>query len=305
MAPLEPSDSDLFDDQEELLKTEGLESHLLKQRSLKSDAEVEKFTVDESLDELEKQLLFLTQGHPLQQKRALRSLPGIVREHGRKGLDKLASAIQSCLATTDQEGHVAAADAFACIVHEKLLGPEEVQECLLPVAMHVINTKRETDVVEAWLASLFAMLPWLSQASMRADVSDLALSKGQVEETVESRVVCCRIMGALAPHLDRSALESKLFRKAMALCQDTDAEVRICMCEQLYAFASAVSPELLPTVLPELFELLEDEGWDYAIRIKGNPKLHVQIDWLTRRRPGRPPNHIVRYYTSFHYRAKS
>ena len=57
--------------------------------------------------------------------------------------------------------------------------------------------------------------------------------------------------------------------------------------------------------IPELFELLEDEGWDYAIRIKGNPKLHVQIDWLTRRRPGRPPNHIVRYYTSFHYRAKS
>ena len=256
MAPI-VEDSDLFDD--ELLKTEGLESHLLKQRSLKSEAEVEKFTVDESLDELEKQLLFLTQGHPLQQKRALRSLPGIVREHGRKGLDKLASAIQSCLATTDQEGHVAAADAFACIVHEKLLGPEEVQECLLPVAMHVINTKRETDVVEAWLASLFAMLPWLSQASMRADVSDLALSKGQVEETVESRVVCCRIMGALAPHLDRSALESKLFRKAMALCQDTDAEVRICMCEQLYAFASAVSPELLPTVLPELFELLNDE----------------------------------------------
>jgi hypothetical protein len=30
--------------------------------------------------------------------------------------------------------------------------------------------------------------------------------------------------------------------------------------------------------IPELFELLEDEGWDYAIRIKGNPKLHVQIE---------------------------
>jgi len=57
--------------------------------------------------------------------------------------------------------------------------------------------------------------------------------------------------------------------------------------------------------IPALFDLLEAEGWDYAIRIKGNPKLHEQVAFLTRRPPGRPPNHIVRRYTSFHYRAKS
>ena len=57
--------------------------------------------------------------------------------------------------------------------------------------------------------------------------------------------------------------------------------------------------------IPALFDLLEAEGWDYAIRIKGNPKLYEQIGWLTKRRPGRPPNHVVRQYTSFHYRAKS
>lgn len=57
--------------------------------------------------------------------------------------------------------------------------------------------------------------------------------------------------------------------------------------------------------IPALFDLLEAEGWDYAIRIKGNPKLHEQIGWLTKRRPGRPPNHVVRRYTSFRYRAKS
>lgn len=57
--------------------------------------------------------------------------------------------------------------------------------------------------------------------------------------------------------------------------------------------------------IPALFDLLEAEGWDYAIRIKGNRKLHSQIGWLMKRRPGRPPNHVVRHYTSFHYRAKS
>jgi len=57
--------------------------------------------------------------------------------------------------------------------------------------------------------------------------------------------------------------------------------------------------------IPALFDLLEAEGWDYAIRIKGNPKLYEQIGWLMKRRPGRPPNHVVREHTSFHYRAKS
>ena len=57
--------------------------------------------------------------------------------------------------------------------------------------------------------------------------------------------------------------------------------------------------------IPALFDLLEAEGWDYAIRIKGNKKLSDQIGWLMKRRPGRPPNHVLRHYTSFHYRAKS
>ncbi|HSM29650.1 MAG TPA: IS1380 family transposase [Woeseiaceae bacterium] len=57
--------------------------------------------------------------------------------------------------------------------------------------------------------------------------------------------------------------------------------------------------------IPALFDLLEAEGWDYAVRIKGNRKLHDRISWLMKRRRGRPPNHVVRQYTSFHYRAKS
>ena len=57
--------------------------------------------------------------------------------------------------------------------------------------------------------------------------------------------------------------------------------------------------------VPALFDLLEAEGWDYAIRMKANPKLHEQVAFLTKRPRGRPPNHVMRRYTSFHYRAKS
>jgi hypothetical protein len=57
--------------------------------------------------------------------------------------------------------------------------------------------------------------------------------------------------------------------------------------------------------LPAPGDLLEAEGWDYAIRIKGAPKLHERIAWMTTRRPGRPPHHVVRHCTSLHTWAKS
>ncbi len=57
--------------------------------------------------------------------------------------------------------------------------------------------------------------------------------------------------------------------------------------------------------LPALFDVLEAEGWDYAIRIEGNPKLYDRISWLMKRGPGRLPHRVVRRFTSFHYRAKS
>jgi hypothetical protein len=52
--------------------------------------------------------------------------------------------------------------------------------------------------------------------------------------------------------------------------------------------------------LPAPVDLREAEGWDCAIRIKGAPKLHERIAWVTRRRPGRPPHHVVRHCTSVH-----
>ncbi len=57
--------------------------------------------------------------------------------------------------------------------------------------------------------------------------------------------------------------------------------------------------------IPALFDLLEAEGWGYAIRIKRNGKLQEKVSWLLKRRPGRPSNNVIRHYTSFQYQAGS
>jgi hypothetical protein len=56
---------------------------------------------------------------------------------------------------------------------------------------------------------------------------------------------------------------------------------------------------------PELYELLEAEGYQYAIRLKANAVLERGISHLLVRPVGRPPNQPQRFYHSFQYQAQS
>ncbi len=56
---------------------------------------------------------------------------------------------------------------------------------------------------------------------------------------------------------------------------------------------------------PEIYELLEAEGYKYTIRLPANSVLQERIAWLLRRPVGRPPHEVRRYYGSFRYRAGS
>ena len=57
--------------------------------------------------------------------------------------------------------------------------------------------------------------------------------------------------------------------------------------------------------IPELYELLEAEGYRYAIRLKANPILQEHITHLLTRPVGRPPKGPQRFYHSFDYQAQS
>ena len=57
--------------------------------------------------------------------------------------------------------------------------------------------------------------------------------------------------------------------------------------------------------IPELYELLEAEGYRYAIRLKANRILERHISHLLTRPVGRPPKKPHRFYHSFDYQAQS
>jgi hypothetical protein len=56
---------------------------------------------------------------------------------------------------------------------------------------------------------------------------------------------------------------------------------------------------------PELYELLEQEGIGYAIRLPANSVLQERIGHLLTRPVGRPPRKPKAFFASFHYQAQS
>ncbi len=56
---------------------------------------------------------------------------------------------------------------------------------------------------------------------------------------------------------------------------------------------------------PNMYEFLESEGIEYAIRLPANQILQARIGHLLKRPVGRPPHHVQRFYKSFHYKAAS
>jgi len=60
-----------------------------------------------------------------------------------------------------------------------------------------------------------------------------------------------------------------------------------------------------PLCLAGLYEYLEAEGYQYAIRLPANDKLHEKINYLLTRPVGRPPKKPVVSFACFEYRAAS
>jgi hypothetical protein len=56
---------------------------------------------------------------------------------------------------------------------------------------------------------------------------------------------------------------------------------------------------------PEVYELLEAEGYKYTIRLPANSVSRESIAWLLKRPLGRPAHEVRRYHASFSYRAGS
>jgi serine/threonine-protein phosphatase 4 regulatory subunit 4 len=53
----------------------------------------------------------------------------------------------------------------------------------------------------AWVKALCELIPMVDKEVLKSQVMSMALSKGQMEDNANSRIICARILGACAPYL--------------------------------------------------------------------------------------------------------
>ena len=68
----------------------------------------------------------------------------------------------------------------------------------------------------------------------------MAISKGQLSQSVNSRLASCKLIGEIAPKFEHFWIKKELMALVTSLCQDVDYEVRACMCKQLEPVAKAL-----------------------------------------------------------------
>ncbi|XP_030805976.1 serine/threonine-protein phosphatase 4 regulatory subunit 4 isoform X2 [Camarhynchus parvulus] len=153
-----------------------------------------------------------------------------------------------------------AAVSFLTVLQEESVSIHTYSHSFLHIILQNLE-HRDTGVSNAWLETLLAVIEALPKETVRHEILNPLVSKAQLSQTLQSRLVSCKIMGKVANKFEAHTVKREVLPLVKSLCQDVEYEVRACMCRQLEHVARGIGTELTKTVvLPELVELARDEG---------------------------------------------
>ncbi|KAK2560497.1 Serine/threonine-protein phosphatase 4 regulatory subunit 4 [Acropora cervicornis] len=190
-------------------------------RGLKSQEEIERLTVDENLDDIERAVLLLSSGVEIQKLSIINNLSRLLGKNSADVNRKVIPVLREYLYTAPVHVQLEAANSFSRVIQDEFIPPYMFASSFLPVILHNIEN-RDT---------------------------------GQLSQSVNCRLASCKLLGQIAPKIKK-----ELVALVASLCQDVDYEVRACMCQQLETIARALGLESTQSIIiPELVELTNDE----------------------------------------------
>lgn len=194
-------------------------------------------------------------------------LPKLLQDNHDECIRRVVPKIRELLPVSHTEMQVEATDVFRRILEEDDVPSLMYAQTFLPTILNLMES-RDPDIGEMWLETLLDVMELLSKETIRRDVLPRAISKGQMTQSVASRLVSCRMLSRIATCLDSIVTQKELLPVVQALCQDVEYEVRACMCRQLHVIARVICLESIKLViLPELVELVNDEH--ASVRLAG------------------------------------
>lgn len=247
-------------------------------RCLKSNEEIEKLSVDEKLSPLDRALYLLGNGQDVQKMSVILGLSSLMAKNPMETQKKVLPKICELLSSSQVEFQVEAANAFSRLLDNKQLTTQAFNSILFHEVLNGVENK-DTTISSAWLKTLLVAISYYSPEVIKREILPLALSKGQLSQSVSSRLASCEMLGVIATKFDGFRVRRELLSLVNSLCQDVDYEVRSCMCRQLEAITKQLGAELSGTlILPELVELAKDE--ECSVRISSLETLVSIIDQL-------------------------
>ncbi|XP_057589438.1 serine/threonine-protein phosphatase 4 regulatory subunit 4 isoform X3 [Hippopotamus amphibius kiboko] len=257
-AAMDFSQNSLFGYMEDLQELTIIERPV--RRSLKTPEEIERLTVDEDLSDIERAVYLLSAGQDIQGTSVIANLPFLMRQNPAETLRRVLPKVREALHVAGVEMQLTAAVSFLTILQEESVSIHTYAHSFLQVILLHLE-HRDAGVSNAWLETLLSVIEVLPKETLRHEILNPLVSKAQLSQTVQSRLVSCKILGKLTNKFDALAIKREILPLVKSLCQDVEYEVRSCMCRQLENIAQGIGTELTKSVvLPELIELSRDEG---------------------------------------------
>ncbi|XP_067680173.1 serine/threonine-protein phosphatase 4 regulatory subunit 4-like [Haliotis asinina] len=206
-------------------------------------------------------------GQEVQRISVITNLPDLLQDNHADCMRRVVPKVREVLHVAQTEMQLAASSAFLQILQRELVPIHNYASTFLQTILGSVDSK-DPDVAAAWLDTLLDVIDLLPKDVIKSDVLTIAVAKGQLSQSVQARLSCCKILGKIATKFEPFIIKKEILPVVQSLCQDVDYEVRGCMCQQLDPVARGLGLEATKSaILPELVELTNDE--ESYVRITG------------------------------------
>lgn len=153
---------------------------------------------------------------------------------------------------------MATAEALYFVVNMKV--PHSIAKRVVIAALRVIEMSENSDVFDAWGEILSMMVPQVKRDSVLSLVVPATLDRAK-SNSLESRRLAARIIGAITESLNPKELEEVFLKNSLQLCTDEDPSVRAMMAQSLVTVGCKISWKTIETqIWPILEHLMQDDN---------------------------------------------
>ncbi|KAI4495206.1 hypothetical protein M0804_001407 [Polistes exclamans] len=227
----------------------------------RDEEQLKKHSLDINLEKkpIERALHILTVGEEIQKLSVIQSLPNLLATDAQSCMSRVVPKMQQALATACTEFHIAAASTFKTILEQKLVSHSIFSQTFLQTIINSLES-RDPVIGYAWLETLLDVIELLPIEVIRIQILPMAVSKGQLSQSIYSRMMCSRLLGKICTRFNADLVQKEVLPTVQSLCQDVNSAVRASICLQLRFVAEGLGPESLKSaLLPSLVELARDE----------------------------------------------